>query len=462
MHHDDRPTIAILLAAGLGTRMKSRLPKVLHAVAARPMLGHAISAALGSGAHRIAAVIAPEMGAVAAAVRGATPQSACFMQDQQRGTAHAVLAARPAFEAFDGDVIILYGDTPLIPAEALIALREALNARPSPETAPDLAVLAFEAVDPTGYGRLLLDAEGRPSAIREHNDATPAERTIRLCNSGVIAVHGGATLAALLDQVEPNNAKGEYYLTDIIAIARARGLTTALVTCAEEDTLGVNDRAQLARAEAVMQRRLRAKALLGGATLIAPETVTLAFDTQIGQDVLIEPHVVFGPGVTVEDGAVIRAFSHIEGAHIGRNAQIGPYARLRPGARLGEGARIGNFVELKNAAIETGAKVNHLSYIGDARVGAGANVGAGTITCNYDGFDKHHTDIGEGAFIGSNSSLVAPIKIGKGAYVGSGSVITRDVAPGALAVARGVQAEKPGWATIVRERRSRERTPPRA
>ncbi|MDZ4789758.1 MAG: bifunctional UDP-N-acetylglucosamine diphosphorylase/glucosamine-1-phosphate N-acetyltransferase GlmU [Hyphomicrobiales bacterium] len=447
--------LSIILAAGSGTRMKSRLPKVLHSVAGRPMLGHVASTAAEVGG-RIVVVISPGATETEEFVKSTLPEALVCYQRQQLGTANAVEAARAAFETFPGDVLVLYGDAPLIPSAALAALRDALNQGAS------LAILGFCAADPTGYGRLLLDQHGRPAAIREHKDASSEERAVSLCNSGIIAVRGGDRFASLLSKVGNANAAQEYYLTDIVAIARSEGLTTALVTCAGEETLGVNDRAQLAQAEAIMQKRLRADALANGVTMIAPDTVTLAYDTKLGQDVLIEPNVVFGPGVTVEDGAVIRAFSHIEGAHIGRNAQIGPYARLRPGVRLGEGARIGNFVELKNAVIEEGAKVNHLSYIGDARVGVDANVGAGTITCNYDGFDKHQTDIGEGAFIGSNTSLVAPVKIGKGAYIGSGSVITRDVGPDALAVARGVQAEKPGWAAAVRERRHRERKPPHA
>jgi bifunctional UDP-N-acetylglucosamine pyrophosphorylase/glucosamine-1-phosphate N-acetyltransferase len=453
MHGDQGQAgaLAVILAAGKGTRMKSALPKVMHRVASRPMIAHAVHAALGAGVGEIAVVVAPGMEAVAAEAQAHAPAARAFIQSEALGTAHAVNAARQAFASHPGDVIILYGDTPLIPAEAVLALLEALARLP----APGLAVLGFEATDPTGYGRILLDEAGRPAAIREHNDATPAERAIRLCNSGVIAMRGGALLTSLLDAVEPSNAKNEYYLTDIIALAAARGLPTSLVTCDEEDTLGVNDRRQLARVEAIMQRRLRERALDGGATLISPDTVTFAFDTHLAPDVTVEPHVVFGPGVRVESGAVIRAFSHIEGAHIGPGVQVGPFARLRPGSRLAEGARIGNFVELKNAALGPGAKVNHLSYVGDATVGAEANIGAGTITCNYDGFDKHHTDIGEGAFIGSNSALVAPLRIGAGAYVGSGSVITRDVPPDALAVARAQQAEKPQWAAIVRERRHR-------
>ncbi|MDX2264506.1 MAG: bifunctional UDP-N-acetylglucosamine diphosphorylase/glucosamine-1-phosphate N-acetyltransferase GlmU [Hyphomicrobiales bacterium] len=444
------PALCVLLAAGLGTRMKSSLPKVLHAVAGRPMIAHAAHAAVAAGVQDIAGVAAPGAD-LASAFSGMEARVSFFVQHPPLGTAHAVLAAKPAFEAFSGDVLILYGDCPLLPAEAVLAVREALSAL----AAPGLAVLGFNATDPTGYGRILLDPEGRPAAIREQRDATTDERAIRLCNSGVIGVRGGGLLASLLDAVRPDNAKGEYYLTDIVALAAARGVPTALVVCDEEDTLGVNDRAQLARAEAIMQRRLRARALDGGATLIAPETVTFAFDTALAPDVTVEPHVVFGPGVRVESGAVVRAFSHIEGAHIGAGSVIGPFARLRPGARLGSHVRVGNFVEVKNATLADGAKANHLSYLGDARIGADANIGAGTITCNYDGFDKHVTDIGEGAFIGSNSALVAPVTIGAGAYVGSGSVITANVAPGALAVGRARQIEKPRWADIVRERRRR-------
>ncbi len=432
--------------------MKSAHPKVMHEVAQRPMLGHVLAAVQEAGCSSTAVVIAPHMQGVADLVENASPQSRIYIQAQQLGTAHAVLSARSAVQDFAGDVLILYGDTPLITSETLTRLRQCLA------NGAAAAVLGFEARDPSGYGRLIRDASGRLTAIREEKDATPAERAVTLCNSGVIGFRGDVMLS-LLDRIGNSNAKGEYYLTDAITIAAADGLATRVIVCPEAEVEGVNDRAQLAAREAAMQARLRRKALDGGATLIAPETVTLAYDTRIGKDVLIEPNVFFGPGVVVGDGCHIKAFCHIEGAHLGESCEVGPFARLRPGTRLARKVKAGNFVELKNAVADEGAKVNHLTYIGDAHVGAGANIGAGTITCNYDGFDKHHTEIGAGAFIGSNSSLVAPVTIGEGAYVGSGSVITSDVTPGALAVARPPQVEKAEWAAKMRARRTRDKPP---
>jgi bifunctional UDP-N-acetylglucosamine pyrophosphorylase/glucosamine-1-phosphate N-acetyltransferase len=338
-------------------------------------------------------------------------------------------------------MIVLYGDTPLVTAATIDALRRSLA------DGADVAVLGFEAAEPTGYGRLITEGS-RLLAIREESEATFEEKNITLCNSGVIGFSEGL-IPDLLDAIGNDNAKGEYYLTDAIEVAVSRGLKTVAVSCPEAEVQGVNTRAQLAAAEAAMQARLRAAALEGGATLVAPETVFLSRDTRIGRDVLIEPNVFFGPKSSIGDGATVRAFSHIEGASIASGAVVGPFARLRPGAAIGEGARIGNFVEVKAATVEDGAKINHLSYVGDARVGAGANVGAGTITCNYDGQNKHHTDIGAGAFIGSNSALVAPVTIGEGAYVASGSVITKDVGPGALAFGRARQVERPGGAAAV-------------
>jgi bifunctional UDP-N-acetylglucosamine pyrophosphorylase / glucosamine-1-phosphate N-acetyltransferase len=446
----ERPSLAIILAAGQGTRMKSARPKVMHEVAQRPMAGHVLAAAQEAGITSTAIVIAPHMQNVAGLLAKASPQSRTYIQAEQLGTAHAVLSARPALQDFAGDVLVLYGDTPLITPETLTRLRQCLT------NGAAVAVLGFEARDPSGYGRLILDASGRLTAIREEKDATPAERAITLCNSGVIGFRGEIMLS-LLGRIGNSNAKGEYYLTDAIALASADGLATRVIVCPEEEVEGVNDRAQLAAREAAMQARLRRKALDGGATLIAPDSVTLAYDTQIGKDVLIEPNVFFGPGVTVGDGCHIKAFCHLEGAQLGEGCEIGPFARLRPGTRLARKVRAGNFVELKNAVVDDGAKVNHLTYIGDAHVGAGANIGAGTITCNYDGFDKHHTEIGARAFIGSNSSLIAPVTIGGGAYVGSGSVITSDVAPDALAVARPPQVEKAEWAAKMRARRTRDK-----
>ncbi|MGO8798115.1 MAG: bifunctional UDP-N-acetylglucosamine diphosphorylase/glucosamine-1-phosphate N-acetyltransferase GlmU [Roseiarcus sp.] len=439
-----RRRLAVVLAAGEGTRMKSARPKVLHEIAGRSMLAHVLGAVAAAGAGEIALVIGPDRDDVAAEALKAAPGVAISVQARRLGTAHAALAARQAIAAGYDDVLIVYADTPLIRAATLEGLYDALAA------GADVAALGFEARDPTGYGRLV-EQDGRLAAIREHQDASEAERAIRLCNAGPVAIAGASALA-LLDSVGADNRAREFYLTDVVAIAAARGLAAATRLAPEDEVMGVNDRAQLAAAEAVMQRRLREAAMRGGATLIAPDTVFFSHDTKIGRDVLVEPNVVFGKGVEIADGAVIHAFSHLEGAKVAPKASVGPYARLRPGADIAAGAKVGNFVEVKNASIEAGAKVNHLSYIGDARVGAGANIGAGTITCNYDGFSKFRTDIGAGAFIGSNSALVAPVSVGEGAYVGSGSVVTKDVEPDALAVARGRQVVKPGWAKAFRAR----------
>ncbi|WP_298964458.1 bifunctional UDP-N-acetylglucosamine diphosphorylase/glucosamine-1-phosphate N-acetyltransferase GlmU [uncultured Methylobacterium sp.] len=433
-----RSLLAVVLAAGKGTRMRSERPKVLHPLAGRPMLGHVLAAVEAAGATRVAVVAEPGRDDVAKAVAQALPEAAVYPQAERLGTAHAVLAARAALAEGADDVVVAFGDTPLITARTLERLRA-----PLAEGAA-VVVLAFEAADPTGYGRVLVE-DGRVVAIREHKDASEAERAVRLCNAGLMALAGSRALA-LLDAVRADNAAGEYYLTDAAGLAAAAGLDVAVVTVDEAEARGINDRVQLAAAEAEIQARLRRDAMLAGATLIAPETVFLSHDTVLGRDVTVEPHVVFGPGVVVGDGCVIHAFSHLEQAHLEAGVQIGPYARLRPGARLAAGARIGNFVEVKNAAIGAGAKLNHLSYVGDAEVGAGANLGAGTITCNYDGVNKHRTTIGAGAFVGSNSSLVAPVTVGAGAYVGSGSVVTEDVPEGALALGRGRQVTKPGWA----------------
>jgi bifunctional UDP-N-acetylglucosamine pyrophosphorylase/glucosamine-1-phosphate N-acetyltransferase len=419
--------------------MKSARPKVLHAIAGRPLLAHAAAAALEAGASRLAVVIGPGMEEARAALAPLMPDAEFFVQSERLGTAHAVLAGRAALAEWDGDVLILYGDTPLLRAETLLALRRRLG------EGADIAVLGFKAADPTGYGRLLLDDDGALLAIREEKDASQAERALRLCNSGVMAFRAGL-IPPLLERIGNANAKGEYYLTDAVAIARGDGLQVAAVICEEAEVGGVNDRVQLAQAEALMQARLREAAMRGGATLIAPATVTLSYDTQLGTDVLVEPNVFFGPGVTVDRGAEIKANSYLERSHIGGGAIVGPFARLRPDADIGPGAKIGNFVEIKKAVIEAGAKVNHLSYVGDARVGSGANLGAGTIICNYDGFNKHFTEIGQGVFIGSNCALVSPVKIGAGAVVGAGSVITSDVAPDSLAVVRGEATRIPGWA----------------
>ncbi|MDJ0950374.1 MAG: bifunctional UDP-N-acetylglucosamine diphosphorylase/glucosamine-1-phosphate N-acetyltransferase GlmU [Alphaproteobacteria bacterium] len=438
-------TAAVILAAGKGTRMRSDLPKVLHPLAGQPMIGHVLAALGPLELGRTVVVVGPDMDDVAAAV---APHPT-VVQPGQNGTGDAVKAARAALAGADGTVLIVFGDTPLLRSDTLVAMRAAREARP--ERA--VVVLGFRAAEPGGYGRLLLGPDGALTGIVEARDATPQQLEIELCNSGVMAVDG-ARLFDLLDRIGNDNAKGEYYLTDIVAVAREQGLDCGYIEAAEAELIGVNSRAELARAEAVLQQRLRAAAMEAGATLIDPDSVWLSHDTVLGQDVTVQPNVVFGPGVRVGAAAEIRAFSHIEGAEIAAGAVIGPFARLRPGARIGAEARVGNFVEVKNATLEDGAKANHLSYVGDARVGAGANVGAGTITCNYDGFDKGHTDIGAGAFIGSNSALVAPVKVGDGAIVGAGSTISRDVEADALALTRAKQESHAGWAAEYRARKA--------
>jgi bifunctional UDP-N-acetylglucosamine pyrophosphorylase/glucosamine-1-phosphate N-acetyltransferase len=391
----------------------------------------------------VAVVVGPGRNDVRDEALRLAPHARVFVQAERLGTAHAVLAAREAIADGCDDLLVLFADTPLVTGATILALRAALA------EGAGVAALGFAAADPFGYGRLLQDDSGRLLAIREEKDASDAERAVRLCNAGLMAIDGGSALD-WLGRIGAANAKGEFYLTDVIEIARDAGRTAQVVRAEETEVLGVNDRIQLAQAEAVAQNRLRRAAMAAGVTMVAPETVFLCADTAFGRDVLIEPHVVIGPGVSIADGAVIHAFSHLEGASVGAGATIGPYARLRPGARLAEKAKVGNFVEIKNANVATGAKVNHLTYIGDADIGANANIGAGTITCNYDGFFKYRTEIGENAFIGSNSALVAPVKIGAGAYVGSGSVVTKNVAADALVVARGRQMEKAGWAASFR------------
>jgi bifunctional UDP-N-acetylglucosamine pyrophosphorylase/glucosamine-1-phosphate N-acetyltransferase len=388
---------------------------------------------------------------VAAEARRHAAEAQIYVQAEQLGTAHAVLAARKAIAAHTGDVMVLYADTPLLTPSTIARLRGALDEGAA------LAVLGFEAADPSGYGRLVTDASGSLTAIREEKDASVPERAIRVCNSGVMAFRT-PRLLEFLERIGNSNAKSEFYLTDAVEIARSHGLSALVVVCPEDEVLGVNSRDQLAAAEAIWQARRRREVMLGGATLIAPETVWLAHDTRIGQDVTIEPNVFFGPGVSIEDRVTIKANTHIqgidgksrEGIIIRAGAEVGPFARLRPGADIGPDVHIGNFVEVKNARLEAGAKANHLAYIGDGRVGEKANIGAGTIFCNYDGYLKHHTDVGHGAFVGSNTSLVAPVRIGDGAYVGSGSVITRDVAADALALERAPQEQRAGWAAKFR------------
>jgi len=439
-----RSCLAVVLAAGEGTRMKSGKPKVLHQVANRSMVGHVLATLAKAGATGVAAVIGPDRDDVAKEVRKIFPEARIFVQQDRLGTAHAVLSARDALAYGADDVIIAFGDTPLVLAETFAKLRAPLA------QGAGVVAMGFYAKDPTGYGRFIT-ADDQLLAIREHKDATEAEREIRLCNGGLMAIRGDLALP-LLDQVRNDNVKGEYYLTDIVEIAHARGHRTAVVVVPEEEVHGVNDRAQLAAAERIIQDRLRQEAMASGVTLVAPETVFFSHDTRLAPDVVVEPHVVFGPGVVVEEGAVVHSFSHLEGARLSFGASVGPFARLRPGASVGPKAKVGNFVEIKNTELGAGAKVSHLTYLGDASVGAEVNIGAGTITCNYDGYGKYRTEIGEGAFIGSNSSLVAPLTIGKGAFVGSGSVITDDIPENALGLGRGRQIVKDGWALEFREK----------
>jgi bifunctional UDP-N-acetylglucosamine pyrophosphorylase/glucosamine-1-phosphate N-acetyltransferase len=446
-----RSSLTVVLAAGEGTRMRSSLPKVLHPVASQSLLAHVLDAAPHGAGASLAVVVGPNHKAVVDEVARVRPDAATFIQAERLGTAHAVLAAREAIARGADDLLVAFGDTPLISAETFARLRAPL------QQGAALAVLGFRAADPTGYGRLLLEGD-RLVAIREHADASPGERKVTLCNAGVMAFDGSRALE-IIDKIGNANSKSEYYLVDAVAIVRQMGMEAVVIETSEDEVRGINNKAQLAEAEAVMQTRLRQAALDAGVTLIAPETVFLAADTKFGSDVTIEPFVVIGPGVTIGDGTVIHSFSHMVETSIGKNVQIGPYARMRPGTSLGDGSKLGNFVETKAATIEAGAKVNHLSYVGDAHVGAKANLGAGTITCNYDGFSKNKTLIGEGAFIGTNTSLVAPVKIGKGAYIGSGSVITRDVPDDAMAVERSPQSIRENGATRYRELKTRGKKP---
>ena len=446
-----RSSLTIVLAAGEGTRMRSSMPKVLHPVAGQSLLAHVLGAAPNGAGAALAVVVGPGQEAVEQETKRLRPEAATFVQRERLGTAHAVLAAREAIRRGASDLLVVFGDTPLISAATLKRLREPLN------KGADLAVLAFRAADPTGYGRLLVEGN-RLISIREQAEATAEERAINLCNAGAMAFDG-RTAMAVIEKIRNANSKGEYYLSDAVAIVRDLGLEAIVVEANEDEVRGTNNKAQLAEAEQVMQARLRKAALDAGVTMIAPDTVYLAADTTFGNDVTIEPYVVIGPGVSISDGTVIHSFSHIVQSSIGKNASVGPFARMRPGTTLGDGAKIGNFVETKAAILEAGAKVNHLSYIGDAHVGTKANIGAGTITCNYDGFGKHKTEIGAGAFIGTNSSLVAPVKIGNGAYIGSGSVISRDVPDEALALERSEQTIREGGARRIRELKTRGNKP---
>ncbi|QQM32383.1 bifunctional UDP-N-acetylglucosamine diphosphorylase/glucosamine-1-phosphate N-acetyltransferase GlmU [Martelella lutilitoris] len=439
-----RSALAIVLAAGDGTRMKSDKTKMLHEVAGRAMAAHVVDTVARSGVDETVLVVGRDGDKVAAACASADKTLRTFEQTERLGTAHAVLAAREAIAAGFDDLIVTYGDTPLITAETLGRARTALAER------SDVVVIGFEAADPTGYGRLLV-RDGALTAIREEKDASADERAVTLCNSGLMAINGRRALE-FLDAIGNDNAKGEYYLTDVVEVALAKGGRASVVMADPQEVLGCNNRAELAELERIWQARRRRELMLSGVTMIAPETVFLSYDTEIGPDTVIEPNVWFGPGVRIAANVTIHAFSHIEGASVASGSQVGPFARLRPGAVLHDDAKVGNFCEVKNGDIGVGAKVNHLSYIGDASIGAKANIGAGTITCNYDGVNKARTTIGDNAFIGSNSALVAPVAIGNGAYVGSGSVITTDVPDNALAIARGRQENREGRAELIRAR----------
>jgi bifunctional UDP-N-acetylglucosamine pyrophosphorylase/glucosamine-1-phosphate N-acetyltransferase len=440
----DRSCLTIILAAGEGTRMKSVLPKVLHRIAGLEMVAHVLRAARKAGSNDVALVVGHGGEAVRDSALAHAGEAEIFTQEERLGTAHAVLQARPAIERGYDDVLVLFGDTPLLEPEALAAIRAKLAG------GADVVVMGFRTDRPDGYGRLV-EKDGALAAIREEKDCSEEERRITFCNSGIMGL-GGRKALALLDAVENRNAKGEFYLTDIVAIAREKGLAVGAIEASADNALGINNRAELAEAEEIWQQRRRRELMLSGVTLLAPETVFLSFDTEIGPDAVIEQNVIFGPGVSVAPGATVRAFSHLEGARLAAGAVVGPYARLRPGAEIAENAKIGNFVEIKKTVVGRGAKVPHLTYVGDAFIGAGANIGAGTITCNYDGFSKYVTRVEEGAFVGSNSSLVAPVTVGKDAYVASGSVITDDVPADALAFGRARQSTKEQLGKRLRER----------
>jgi bifunctional UDP-N-acetylglucosamine pyrophosphorylase/glucosamine-1-phosphate N-acetyltransferase len=445
---DQRRFAVVILAAGQGTRMRSDTHKVLHPIASRPLLLHLLDRVDALGAEKRVVVVGKGREQVEAAIAGR--DAAIALQAEQKGTGHAVQQAESALAGYDGPVLILYGDTPFVEADTLRRMLDRLDG----DGGPGVVVLASCPPDPLKYGRIILGDGDRIARMVEYKDATEEERAVRLCNSGMMAVRS-RDLFRWLDQVGNDNAAGEYYLPDVVNIAAAEGREAVVIEGDPYETAGVNSRAELAHLELEWQRRRREQVLHEGATLIDPESVWFAYDTKLGRDVTVEPHVVFGPGVQVADGATIKAFSHIDGAVIGAKANIGPFARIRPGTTLGDRTKVGNFVELKKAEIGEGAKVNHLSYVGDATIGAKANIGAGTITCNYDGFGKYRTVIGTGAFIGSNTALVAPVSIGDGAVVGAGSVITQDVEPDSLAVERSEQTGIAGWAKRFRERMTR-------
>lgn len=439
-----RTCLSIVLAAGLGTRMKSDMPKVLHQIGGLPMVGHVLKALEEAGSERVSVITGPDMSNLESLVHELMPTAHCHVQAERLGTAHATLAAKSDLQDAADDVVVIFGDTPLVTSGTISKVRGQLA------EGADLVVLGFETSEPLGYGRLLID-DGRLVAIREERDASEEERKTTFCNSGIMGFSGAHTLA-LMESVGNKNAKNEFYLTDAVEIANQRGLKVVAVAGSEVETQGINTRAQLASCEEDFQNRMRLAALENGCTLLAPHTVFFSHDTILETGVTVEQNVVFAPGVKVASGATIRAFSHLEGADVGSGSVVGPYARLRPGAVLGAKTKVGNFVEVKNATFGEGAKANHLSYIGDATIGSGSNIGAGTITCNYDGYLKHRTEIGEGCFVGSNSTLVAPVQLNAGAFVSAGSVITDDVPGDAMAFGRSRQIVKEGKAAQLRSR----------
>jgi bifunctional UDP-N-acetylglucosamine pyrophosphorylase/glucosamine-1-phosphate N-acetyltransferase len=438
-----RPVAAVILAAGKGTRMRSALHKVLHPLGGRPMLMHLMGSLDALAPAQRVVVVGDRAEQLRDALAGTDVVLA--VQAPQLGTGHAVLQAEAALAGFSGTVLILFGDVPLISAATMQRLAAAVDSAGGPA----IAVLGFRPAVPGAYGRVIADVDGRILKMVEAKDATPEELAVPLCNAGLMAVQA-EHLVPLLKRVGNSNAAGEYYLPDIVMLAAQQGLHSVVLEGSTDEVIGVNSRAELAQAEGMFQARRRAELMASGVTMISPETVFLSWDTEVGEDSVVEPNCVFGPGVKIDRGVSIRAFSHLEGAEVAEGCEVGPYARLRPGTRLEAGAKVGNFVETKKAVLGAGAKANHLSYIGDASVGAKANIGAGTITCNYDGFGKHRTEIGEGAFIGSNTALVAPVRVGDGAIVGAGSVITSDVAGDALALTRAPQEQKTGWAARFR------------
>jgi len=429
---------AVILAAGRGTRMKSDLPKVMHKVAGRSMVAHVAAAAKALNPDHVVVVTAESMPEVLTAAQVTAPDAVRVIQHEQLGTGDAVKAAKDILDGFAGTTLVLYGDTPLLQPETLQRMLDASKKHA-------VVVLGMRPADAGAYGRLVTSSDGSLERIVEFKDANEEERAINLCNSGVMAVGGGKMMELLAD-VTDDNAQGEYYLTDVVGIANGKGLSCGVVEADEWELQGVNSRIELSKAEAVFQEKKREAAMVAGVTLIDPETVYFAADTEVGRDVIIHPNVIFGAGVKIADNATILGFSHIEGASIGSGASVGPFARLRPGAKLDEDVKVGNFVEIKNSHLKRGAKAGHLSYLGDSEIGEASNIGAGTITCNYDGYDKYKTTIGAGAFIGSDSTLVAPVSVGDGAFVGAGSCITDDVDADSLALSREPQVQKSGWA----------------